>query len=144
MQTTHPSSGLVLSGCIAVAVLALWSTIEFYSRTEGLAGANADVYKIGEQAARFQSLASALPAAGVIGYVSDLPTAQTVGSAMYGGAQYALAPRLVTDHLLESHADWVIGNFSKPLDVIQFGKDHGLTLVRDFGSGVALYRSRVP
>jgi hypothetical protein len=48
----QPSSGQILAACAAVALLALWSTVNFYSGTEEQAGANADVYKIGEQPTR--------------------------------------------------------------------------------------------
>ena len=44
--------------------------------------ANADVYKIGEQASRFQDLMSALPPGGIVGYVSDVPTSQTLGAVL--------------------------------------------------------------
>jgi len=137
----QPSSAQVLAACTAVALLAIWSTVGFRGATEELTGANADVYKIGEQAARFQDLASALPATGIVGYVSDVPTTQTLGAVLYSGAQYTLAPRLVVDQRLRP-AEWVIGDFSKPLDVVQFGKDRGLTLVRDFGNGAVLYRKQ--
>jgi hypothetical protein len=139
---SQPSSGLVLAACAAVAVLALWSTVNFYSITEELAGANADVYKIGEQAARFQDLMTALPATGIIGYVSDVPASQTLGAVLYSGAQYTLAPRLVAEQRLKPDAEWVIGNFSKPLDVVEFGAKRGLTLVKDFGNGAVLYRNQ--
>jgi hypothetical protein len=124
--------------------LALWSTISFSGATEELAGANADVYKIGEQVARFQDLMSALPATGIVGYVSDVPASQTLSAVLYSGAQYTLAPRLVTDQRLTPAPEWVIGDFSKPLDVVQFGKDRGLTLVKDFGNGAVLYRRQAP
>jgi hypothetical protein len=136
-----PSSVQVLSACGAVVLLALWSTINFYGATEEAAGANADVYKIGEQAARFQDLMSALPATGIVGYVSDVPADQTLASVLYSGAQYTLAPRLVTDQRLQP-GQLVIGNFSKPLDLVQFGKDHGLTVVKDFGNGAVLFRKQ--
>jgi hypothetical protein len=138
---SQPSSGLVLAACAAVAVLALWSTVNFYGATDAAAGPNADVYKIGEQGARFQDLIPALPPTGIIGYVSDVPTNETLGAVLRDGAQYALAPRLVREQSLKPGAEWVIGNFSKPLDVTQFGRQRELTLVRDFGNGVVLYRN---
>jgi|SRR5665213_3518007 len=138
----EPSSAQVLVACSAVALLALWSTVSFRSATEELAGPGADVYKIGEQAARFQELMSALPAEGIVGYVSDVPAGKTLASALYSGAQYTLAPRLVTDQKVKPAPEWVIGNFSQPLDLVQFGKDRGLTLVRDFGNGAVLYRKK--
>ncbi len=107
-----PSSVQILSACGAVALLALWSTINFYGATEEAAGANADVYKIGEQAARFQDLMSALPATGIVGYVSDVPADQTLAAVLYSSAQYTLAPRLVTDQHLQP-GELVIGDFFK-------------------------------
>ncbi len=136
-----PSSVQLLTACIAVALLAAWGTLGFYASTEDAAGANADVYKIGEQQARFRDLVSALPATGIIGYVSDVPGSQTLSAVLYSGLQYTLAPRLVTNQRLVPPADWVIGDFSKPLDVIEFGKLHGLALVKDFGNGAVLYRN---
>jgi hypothetical protein len=136
----QPSSGQVLAACAAVALLALWSTVDFYDTSSEQAGASADVYKIGEQPARLQDLMSALPATGIVGYVSDAPTSQTIGAVLYSGAQYTLAPRLVTSQSVTPEPQWVIGDFSKPVDVAQFGNQRGLTLVRDFGNGAVLYK----
>jgi hypothetical protein len=138
----QPSSGRVLIACCTVAVLSLWSTLNFYGATADAAGPGADVYKISDQAARFGDLMSALPATGVLGYVSDAPASQPLGAALYGGLQYTLAPRLVTGQRTQPSAEWVIGDFSKPLDVVQFGAKRGLTLVKDFGNGAVLYRSQ--
>ncbi len=138
----QPTSAQVLAACAIVALLALLSAVNFYGVTAEAAGPNADVYKIGEQADRFQDLSSALPATGIVGYVSDAPPGQTLAAVLYSGAQYTLAPRLVIDRSLAPGAEWVIGDFSKPLDMAQFGKERGLTLVRDFGNGVVLYRNQ--
>lgn len=137
----EPSTSRVLIACSAVAALALWGAANFYSAAEEAAGANADVYKVGEQPARFHDLVAALPAGGIIGYVSDAPASTTLGAALYSSAQYTLAPRLVTDRAVNPPAEWVIGDFSKPLDVVQFGNRRGLTLVKDFGNGAVLYRN---
>jgi hypothetical protein len=139
----EPSSAQVIAACAAVALLTLWSTVSFRGATEELAGPNADVYKIGDQATRFQELISALPAEGIVGYVSDVPASKTLASVLYSSARYTVAPRLVTDQSVNPAPEWVIGNFSMPLDVVQFGKDRGLTLVRDFGNGAVLYRRQV-
>src|ERR1700722_7063022 len=139
----QPSSAQVLAACAAVVLLALWSTGSSRGATEELAGPNADVYKIDDQAARFQELITALPAEGIFGYVSDVPASKTLASVLYSSARYTVAPRLVTDQNVKPAPEWVIGNFSMPLDVVQFGKDRGLTLVRDFGNGAVLYRKQV-
>ena len=139
----QPSSGQVLAASAAVALLALWSTVNFYGATAERAGAGADVYKVGDQATRFQDLMSALPPTAMVGYVSDAPGGQTLGAALYASAQYTLAPRLVTEQHFQPAPEFVIGDFSKPLDMVQFGKARGLTLVKDFGNGAVLYRSQV-
>jgi len=136
------SSGQVLAACAAVAVLALWSTVNFYGATAELAGTGADVYKVGDQATRFQDLMSALPATAMVGYVSDAPAGETLSAALYSSAQYTLAPRLVTNQHSTPPPEWVLGDFSKPLDVVQFGQKRGLTLVKDFGNGAVLYRNQ--
>jgi hypothetical protein len=139
----QPSSAQVLAASAVVALLAAWSMIGFYSSTEDAAGGNADVYKIGEQASRFQDLMSALPPGGMVGYVSDVPPSQTLSAVLYSGLQYTLAPRLVTNQNVNPPPEFVIGDFSKPLDVVQFGKAHGLILVKDFGNGAVLYRAEL-
>jgi hypothetical protein len=136
------SSGRLLSACAAVALLALWSTVNFYGASADLAGAGADVYKVGDQAARFQDLIAALPETAMAGYVSDVPSGEILGAALYSGAQYTFAPRLVTDQHPQPPPEWVIGDLSKPLDMVQFGKMRGLTLVKDFGNGAVLYRNQ--
>jgi hypothetical protein len=140
----EPSSTQVLIACAAVSLLALWSMTNFYSSTEEAAGPNADVYKIGEQAARFEDLAATLPASGLVGFVSDLPHDVLLGAVLYSGARYTLAPRLVTDEIQKTAPEWVVGDFSKPLDSAVFGAQRGLILTKDFGNGVVLYRNRKP
>jgi len=138
----QPSSGQLLTACVAVAALALWSTVNFWGTTAGSTGPDADVYKIGDQAARFQDLMPELPATAIVGYVSDAPASQILSSVLYASAQYTFAPRLVTDQRTKPAPEWVIGDFSKPLDVVQFGKQRGLILVKDFGNGAVLYRNQ--
>jgi len=138
-----PSLNRILAACAAAVLLALWSMVNFYGATAQVAGPGADVYKIGDQAARFEDLMAALPlTAAVVGYVSDAPPGQILGYALYGGAQYAFAPRMVTDRPMHPPPEWVVGDFSKPLDVVAFGKQRGLTLVKDFGNGAVLYRNQ--
>lgn len=137
-----PSSGQVTIACAAVAILALWSSINFYAATATLVTPEADVYKVGDQPARFQELMSQIPETAVVGYVSDLPITDNVGAALYSSARFTLAPRLVTNTRLVPAPQWTIGDFSKPLDMARFGAEHGLTLVKDYGQGIVLYRNQ--
>jgi hypothetical protein len=53
---------------------------------------------------------------------------------------YALAPRLMTRSA--DGPEWVVGNFSHPLDYAAAGRQHQLELVKDFGNGIVLFRRR--
>jgi hypothetical protein len=139
---TQRSPTSVLAACGAIALLTIWSSVNFYGTTAGLTSSGVDVYKVGDQAARFQDLMSVLPATAIVGYVSDVAPNDTLSAALYSSAQYTLAPRLVTNQRSNRPPEWVIGDFSKPLDVVQFGKDRGLSLVRDFGNGAVLYKNQ--
>lgn len=87
---------------------------------------------------RFVEIRSALPGRGVVGYVAD-PRGKDM---LHGGdyyrkfhlAQYALAPLIMVD---SPDRDLVIGNFTPRARPPQLP---GMTLVRDYGNGVMLFR----
>ncbi len=109
--------------------------------------ADATTDEISAHERRFEALRSALPKHGTVGYVgSPEPTARTpneVNSAAllhfrrYLLAQYTLAPVL----LIEGTAsELVVGNF----DPGTLPAPPGLSVVRDFGDGLVLFRRAAP
>lgn len=120
-------------GLSVAALLCAYAALSFYGGQAERNQASSDPYLIAAQEERFAALKRALPANTVAGYVSDVTNQPAVLSA----AQYGLAPILVVDN---TGTEWVIGNFSKPLDYAEFGRARQLTLVRDFSNGVVLYR----
>ena len=87
---------------------------------------------------RFSGIRAALPTRGVVGYIAEAKGREILHGGDYYRkfhlAQYALAPLIMVD---SPDRDLVIGNFSigtrmSPLP--------GLTLVRDYGNGVMLFR----
>jgi hypothetical protein len=84
---------------------------------------------------------SASPPKAVLGYISDLPE-EGAGAIWFAGARHALAPRLLVPLQNPQKQDWILGNFSKSVDLHQIETQNQLQLVRDFGSGVAVFRSR--
>jgi hypothetical protein len=88
---------------------------------------------------RFQELRHALPSRARVGYVAD-PAAEDNGSRLafkrYLLTQYALLPTIV---LRDVRGALVVGNFDAP-DGVGGATAQGLTLIRDFGDGVALFR----
>jgi hypothetical protein len=131
-------AGWVLGGSAIVAALALWGVLNFSTATEAMSTTAADVYRISDQQWRFQQVGAALPAHGVIGYVTDQNGVQA--QAMLLGAQYVLAPRALVELKNRPNSPWVVGNFAKQLDVAEFAREHRLQPVQDFGAGVVLFR----
>ena len=120
-------------GLGAAVLLCIYTAFIFSVRWEERNLGTSDPYRIGAQEERFAALKRALPANTVVGYVSDVSNVPAVLSA----AQYGLAPLLVVDSVTR---EWVVGNFSKPLDYAAFGQARQLSLVREFSNGVVLYR----
>jgi hypothetical protein len=82
---------------------------------------------------RFAVLSPMLDRQRVVGYVSDRPDA----AREFFLTQYALAPIIVANH---ARVGLVIGNFFDPATGPAVAAAHRLTLVRDFGDGLVLYR----
>jgi hypothetical protein len=86
---------------------------------------------------RFREIKAELPPRGVVGYIAE-PTGREM---LHGGdyyrkfhlAQYALAPVIMVD---SPDRELVIGNFSTGTRP----PPPGLSLVRDYGNGVVLFR----
>src|SRR6266567_2275363 len=131
MQADHHSSKVIL-GLVIATFLSLYGTLDFYGAQIERNKAQKDSYQIGAQERRFEALKLELGANAVAGYVSNLSDAGILLS-----AQHALAPVLLVDDV---PYQFVVGNFSKPLDYSEFGRARNLVLVKDFGNGVTLFR----
>lgn len=99
-----------------------------------------DPYQIELQIARFEGAVAKLPQRSRVGYISDLDINTIQGLSTFLGAQYALAPRLLVDVAKTRDGDWVVGNFSKPLEYATFGLKFRLVMQTDLGNGVVLYK----
>jgi hypothetical protein len=108
-----------------------------------------DIIDVGPE--RFRGVIAMLPTEAVVGYISDLPNSSPEESSRralwFFGARYALAPRLIVwpgqlgnRSIHAQKQDWVLGDFSKPMDLVQIERENHLNLVRDFGSGVLVFR----
>ena len=97
---------------------------------------------INAQPERLREAIPYLPEHAEVGYLSDRSFEAASGSAAYFGVMYALAPRLVT-RSADSH-EWVVGNFSHPLDLRCRRRCAPPELVKDFGNGIVLFCRRRP
>jgi hypothetical protein len=128
------------AGIGVVVFLSIGSAFQAYRSADDNARAYQDPYRINAQPDRLREAVRYLPEKAQVGYLSDVSFEVATGSAAYFGVMYALAPRLVT-RSADSH-EWVVGNFSHPLDYAAAGRQHHLELVKDFGNGIVLFRGR--
>jgi hypothetical protein len=131
MPADRTASRAIL-GLSVAALLSLYGTVDFYGKQIERNKIQKDSYHIGAQEQRFEALKRELGPNAVAGYVSDLSDAGIVLS-----AQHALAPVLLVDNVPHQ---FVVGNFSRPMDYSEFGRARQLVLVKDFGAGVILFR----
>ncbi len=128
-------------GVAAAALLSLWGTVQYFGFETGYQKQNRDSYQIAAQAARLEGVRASLPSTAELGYLTDLEPGGTAASAMFNGAQYVLAPRLLHQ---DANQPQVLGNFSRPGDFAAIGRQHGLRIERDFQNGVVLFRKEGP
>jgi hypothetical protein len=136
-------NGRVLAGVGVVAVLAVLASLNSYQVSAQAARAYPDPYGVASAELRFAPAIAMLPPTSVIGYISDLPLTETAGSTASVAAQYVLAPRALV--LAERQkTEWAVGNFARPGDFAARGAEAGFSVVRDFGSGIVVYRRTAP
>ena len=135
MATVHyPIQALF--GVGITAALSVYGTLCFYDQQTARNRIQEGAFQVGLEEQRFAGLKRDLPADGMVGYVSDLSE-----NGILLAAQYALVPVLIVEH---PPTGLVIGSFSRPMDYAEFGRVRGLTLIKDYGDGITLYRKARP
>jgi|FLYL01.1.fsa_nt_gi hypothetical protein len=122
---------------LVIAVLALFAVFSFYGAVRL---PQPDPYQVSAQVKRFSAVRAALPEGSTLCYLSDVPFGAAQGAAMFFGAQYAVAPFPLRSTVKDVSCHFVLGNFSRPVDLSAVLTEHNLVLLRDFGSGVMLFR----
>jgi hypothetical protein len=133
-----PSPRFAIAICGIVTVLSLWNIADFYQHTQDRITA-VDPYGVLPQQARFSRVVGQLPAVSVFGYLNEPGLDAFTADKKLLGALYAVAPRmLVLQSVLPQQ--WVIGDFSRPIDAVGFARDSGMEVVKDFGGGIVLFQ----
>jgi hypothetical protein len=115
--------------CLLSSATLLWRTLSGRKKTQGV--------ELARFKQRMSPLSGALPPDATVGYVSDLKPDPTLRSQLeYRMTQYALVPVMVEDG---SNYAYVVGNFHGPL-AVQAQELQQLTIIKDFGNGVLLFR----
>src|SRR5690349_6420044 len=103
-------SSTTIAGITIATVLCLFGAFLLYG-FESDPQQHQDPYLISDQFIRLGPVLSKVPKDGVLGYLSDAQAGSVLDSALMGGAQYVLAPRLIERGATH---DWILGNFTQP------------------------------
>jgi hypothetical protein len=138
VETAQVDYPMAAKAAVALAaLLSLWGSFEYSGLESAYQQQFRDPYQVAAQFSRLERVQSAIPEKAVLGYLTDAVPGSVVGDAMFNGAQYVLAPRVLQKGVA---FDLVLGNFTKPGDFAAVGRAQGLGLERDFGNGVVLFR----
>jgi hypothetical protein len=126
-------------GVCLIILFALVSNMRLLGRAVHDLAALTQPDEITEYEARFRQLKQVLPADARVGYVADARPGEARSQPFmrYLLTQYALLPVIV---LRDSHQPLIVGNFYSA-NGIDGETTRGLTLIRDFGNGVMLFRA---
>jgi hypothetical protein len=133
-----PSPRFAIAVCGIVTVLSLWNIADFYQHTQDRITA-LDLYGVLAQQTRFSSVVGQLPAVSVFGYLNEPGLDAFTADKKLLGALYAVAPRMLAWQT-SSPQQWVIGDFSQPINLTWFARANGLEVVKDFGGGLVLFQ----
>jgi hypothetical protein len=133
-----PSSRFAIAVCGIVALLSLGSARDFFEQTRERT-TEGDPYGVLPQQARFEGIVSGLPAVNVFGYLNEPVLDEFTADKKLLGARYAIAPRMLAPQTLYPQ-QWVIGDFSEPVNLTSFAQANGLEVVQPLGDGIVLFR----
>jgi hypothetical protein len=133
-------SAFALAGAGAALAMALLACLSLYHYATAAGRANRDTYGVAAQHERLRQLDAELPRDIVLGYLSDLPEGSADDQALFFGARYVLAPRLLVRARQPGGSEWVLGNFAREADPAPYAAAHRLHVAKLYGPGVVLFR----
>jgi hypothetical protein len=80
-----------------------------------------------------------VPAVNVVGYFTDPDSGLVTDVSKLLGAEYAFAPRIL-GRQSQFPQQWMVGDFSRRVDLAGFARTHGFRIVGDFGDGIVLFK----
>jgi hypothetical protein len=137
-ETAYPFR--VTAGVFLIALLGAAAALETVQFVRQYNRGFRDPYQITKQEARFAAVKAALPPDQEIGYVSDKAQGDPQGGAMFFGAQYVLAPKILVREPGTKQHRYVLGNFTSKSDFAEVARLAGMSLVIDAGEGVVLFK----
>ena len=129
-----------LIGVGAGLVFGLLGSLIFYQIATADSRVNSDSFQVGFQHVRLRQLVAELPPESIVGYVSDLPVGGAEDLALFLGARYVLAPRLLVRADSSAKPEWVLGNFYRNVDPAPYAAGRHLRVAKIYGPGVVLFQ----
>lgn len=131
---------LALFSIITCALIIDVKTLAEVLQSTGTQKVGEDEYSLYEK--RFEALRQTIPAGEILGYVSDDSFGYSDIDFHYGYnlTQYAIAPSIIVSGI---EGKIVVGNFSRDGIMSRIDKNDKLILLKDYGDGVMLFRSKV-
>jgi hypothetical protein len=130
----------VAAAFAVVCVMCLSSLLGFYQVSNEFAANMRDPFEVNVMTQGLSGAAAMIPAGEKVGYFAQVSIQDGPGMLAFASARYVLAPRLLYDATNGASPGWVIGNFSEKSDFAEEGQRRGLSMVKDFGNGIVLYR----
>jgi hypothetical protein len=124
-------------GVALAAAISMWGVVQYFGFETAYQRQSRDPYQVAAQAARLEGVAALTPEDAVLGYMTDLDMENLSARVMFNSAQYTLAPRILRQ---DANAARVLGNFARPADFADLGRQRGLGIERDFHNGIVLFR----
>ncbi len=130
------SAARARAGVAIILLMGAFALLTFTAYAVVVVRGGGNPARIDMDANRFRNLREALPARGVVGYLSDT-TEGLEGTRVYYLTQYYVAPVVVAR---DAAHELVIANFASPEALGAAVASHDLVVIRDFRNGVALLR----
>ncbi len=120
---------ILITYIILIDLLFLADAVRFASRHKLWE----DEYSVYEK--KFECVKGSIPPDAVVGYVSSSTT-----NYGYNLSQYALAPNIIVN---DADMRYVLGNFDDTTKISELNSIKGLSLIKNCGNGVALFKREI-
>jgi hypothetical protein len=123
-------------GVTLIALYALVSTLAMLNKDAGRYH-KSSIDEVSLYENRFAGFKNILQPYTIVGYITDQQSDKVIEE--YYLTQYVLSPIII---VRGTAFPFVIGNFHKPVNISRISQDNHLTLIKELGDGVMLFKSK--
>jgi hypothetical protein len=126
-----------------IGILVLFSLLSIFQLLVKAFRFDFQFIEIDQYESRFEDIKKEIPERGVFGYVTDKSqeeiSSDVESLTLYYLTQYTLTPRMIIN---SAKGEYVVGNFYDAIRSKEVLKEKNLTLIKDFGNGVMLFKGK--